>query len=95
MPSLRDAPLRARIHGHKPTVDHEKVRTIIANQRAIQKLRDEQDILIYELVSSGISAWEVHRFTRVRMVGARAARGAKLMNETLHLPELDDERDVA
>lgn len=95
MPSIRDAPLRARIHGTTPTIDHEKVRSIVSKQREIERLRDEQDILMYELVSSGISAWQVHRFTRVQQVSLRAARGAELMNETLHLTDLDDEQDAA
>lgn len=95
LPSLRDAPLRARIHGAKPTVDHEKVRTIVAKQREIERLRDEQDILIYEVVASGVSAWNLHRFTRIPQVGARAARGAELLNEVLHLTDPEDEQSVA
>lgn len=93
--SLRDAPLRARIHGAKPSVDHEKVQTLIAKQREIERLRDEQDILIYELVSSGVSAWLVHKFTRIPQVTFRAARGADLLNEVLHLSDPEDEQAVA
>lgn len=95
MPSIRNFPLRARIHGITPSVDHEKVRSIVSRQREIDRLTDEQDILIFELLSSGVSAFMVQRFTRVTAVGQRAARGAALMNEVLHMHDPDHGNDAA
>jgi hypothetical protein len=95
MPSIRDAPFRARIYGVKPAVDHDKVRAIVSRQREIDRLRDEQDILIYELVSSGLGTFTLQKFVRLPHLGSRAARGAELLNETLHLYDPDDEQDAA